>query len=168
MTSYRSEIGGLVAGLGVLGTLFRSGAMNIRSIRFICDNESAVTAATRPKSKIIFHNTRCDWDIITKIQDLIVRWCKEISLSFHWVKGHADRINRPLTRDEILNIESDMQADVIRAQARGPLAARPDCPHWDIEAASLFIQGRKVTSGMKNQLTSQMHDNNMRSLLIQK
>jgi hypothetical protein len=38
MTSYRSELGGLVAGLAVLGTLFRSGAMNIRSIRFICDN----------------------------------------------------------------------------------------------------------------------------------
>jgi hypothetical protein len=30
MTSYRSELGGLVAGLAVLGTLFRSGAMNIR------------------------------------------------------------------------------------------------------------------------------------------
>jgi hypothetical protein len=30
MTSYRSELGGLVAGLTVLGTLFRSGAMNIR------------------------------------------------------------------------------------------------------------------------------------------
>jgi hypothetical protein len=29
MTSYRSELGGLVAGLAVLGTLFRSGAMNI-------------------------------------------------------------------------------------------------------------------------------------------
>jgi hypothetical protein len=28
MTSYRSELGGLVAGLAVLGTLFRSGTMN--------------------------------------------------------------------------------------------------------------------------------------------
>jgi hypothetical protein len=60
MTSYRSEVGGLVAGLTVLGTLFRSGAMNIRSIRFICDKESAVNAARRPKSESIFHNTRCD------------------------------------------------------------------------------------------------------------
>jgi hypothetical protein len=61
-----------------------------------------------------------------------------------------------------------MQADFIRAQARGPIAARPNCPHWDIEAASLFIQGSKVTSDMKNQLISQMHDNNMRSFLMQK
>jgi hypothetical protein len=29
MTSYQSELGGLVAGLAVLGTLFLSGAMNI-------------------------------------------------------------------------------------------------------------------------------------------
>jgi hypothetical protein len=60
ITSYRSELGGLVDGLAVLGTLFRSGAMHIRSIRFICDNESAVTASRRPKSESIFHNTICD------------------------------------------------------------------------------------------------------------
>jgi hypothetical protein len=38
MTSYQSELGGRVAGLAVLGTLFRSGTLNIRSIRFICNN----------------------------------------------------------------------------------------------------------------------------------
>jgi hypothetical protein len=32
MTSYLSELGGLVAGLTVLGTLFRAGTMSIRSI----------------------------------------------------------------------------------------------------------------------------------------
>jgi hypothetical protein len=127
-----------------------------------------VTAARIPKSESIFHNTICDWDLIATIQDLIVRWCKGIALSFHWVKGHADRIDRPLTRDERLTIEVEIQADVIRAQARGPIAARPKCPHWDIEAASLFIQGSKVRSDMKNQLTSHMHDDNMRSFLMQK
>jgi hypothetical protein len=161
MTSYQSELGGLVAGLAVL-------AMNIPLIRFICYNESAVTAARRPKSESIFHNTRCDLDLIAMIQDLIVRWCKGIALSFHWVKGHADRIDRPLTRDERLNIESDIQANVIRAQAREAIVARPNFPQWDIEAASLFIQGSKVTSDMKNQLTSQMYDDNMRSFLMQK
>jgi hypothetical protein len=44
---------------------------------------------------------------------LRVRVFKGIALSFHWVKGHADRIDGPLTRDERLNIEADMQADVI-------------------------------------------------------
>jgi hypothetical protein len=96
------------------------------------------------------------------IQDLIVRWCKGIALSFHWVKGHTDRIDPPLTRDERLNIEADMQADVIRAQGRGPITTRTNCPQWDIEAASVFIQGSKVTSDMNNQLTSHMHDDNMR------
>jgi hypothetical protein len=65
-------------------------------------------------------------------------------------------------------MEADIQADVIRAQARGPIAALPNCPHWDIEAASLFIQGSKVTSDVKIQLTSQMHANNMRSFLMKK
>jgi hypothetical protein len=142
--------------------------MNIRSIRFICDNESAGTAARRPKSESIFHSKRGEWDLIATIQDLIVRWCKGIALSLHWVKGHADRINLPLTIDERLNIEAYIQADVIRAQARGKIVASPNCPHWDIEAASLFIQGSKVINDMKNQLTSQMHDDNLRSFLMQK
>jgi hypothetical protein len=142
--------------------------MTIRPIRFMCDNESAVTATRRPKSESILNNTRCDWDLIATIQDLIVRWCKGIALSFHWVKGHTDRIDQQVTRDERLNIEADIQADVIQAQARGTIAARPNFPHWDIEAALLFIQGSKVTSDMKNQLTSQIHDDNMRSFLMQK
>jgi hypothetical protein len=142
--------------------------MNIRSVRFICDNESSVTAARRPKYESIFNNTRCDWDIIATIQDLIVRWCKGIALIFHWFKGHADRIDSPLTRDERLNIEADIQADVIRAQACGTITARPNCPRWDIEEASLFIQRIKVTSDMKNQLTSQMHEDSLRSFLMQK
>jgi hypothetical protein len=32
MTSYRSELGGLVAGLAVMGTLFRAGTINIQSV----------------------------------------------------------------------------------------------------------------------------------------
>jgi hypothetical protein len=133
MTSYRSELGGLVAGIAALGTQFRSGTLSIRSIRFICDNKSTVTAARRPKSESIFHNTKCDWDLIVTIQDLIARWCKGIAFSFHWIKGHADRIDHPLKRYGRLNIEADKQAYAIRAQTCGMIAARPNCPHWDIE-----------------------------------
>jgi hypothetical protein len=90
------------------------------------------------------------------IQDLIARWCNVIAFSFHWVKGNADHIDHQLKRDERINIEADIQADAIRAKACGTIVARPNCPHWDIEEVSLFIRGSKVTSGMKNQLTSQM------------
>jgi hypothetical protein len=42
MQSYRSDLGGVAAGLTVLGTLSRSGLINIASKTFLCDNESAV------------------------------------------------------------------------------------------------------------------------------
>jgi hypothetical protein len=42
MTSYRSELGGICAGLAVIGVLARSGRINIRSVRLVCDNEAAV------------------------------------------------------------------------------------------------------------------------------
>jgi hypothetical protein len=100
MTSYGSELGGLV--LAVLDTLYHAGIIHIQYVRFICDNESAVTAAKRPKSDSIFHSTKGEWDLIKTIQDLTVRWCDGITFSFHWAKGHTDLINRPLTRADFL------------------------------------------------------------------
>jgi hypothetical protein len=75
-----------------------------------------------------------------------MRWCNGVAFSFHWVKGHADIIYQPLTRDERLNIQAYLQADIVSAQARGAIAARPNCTHWDIEEALLSIRGSKITS----------------------
>jgi hypothetical protein len=63
-----------------------------------------VTAARKPKSESIIHNTKYDWDFIVTIQDLIVRWCNGIAFCFHWDKEHSNLINLPLPRDERLNI----------------------------------------------------------------
>jgi hypothetical protein len=41
MQLYRSELGGVVAGLAVLRTLSRSGLISIASTTFLCDNASA-------------------------------------------------------------------------------------------------------------------------------
>jgi hypothetical protein len=42
MTSYRSVLGGICARLAVIGVLARSGQINIRTVRRVCDNEAAV------------------------------------------------------------------------------------------------------------------------------
>jgi hypothetical protein len=97
-----------------------------------------------------------------------VRWCIGIAFSFHWVKGTTNLIERPLTRDERISTEADLQADVIRVQARGPIVAIPNCAHWDIEEASLSIRGSKVTSDINTQLTSQMNDDDIRTFLMTK
>jgi hypothetical protein len=55
MQSYRSELGGVIAGLTVLVTLSRSGLINIASDTFLCDNELAVLSTNRPLIDIIFH-----------------------------------------------------------------------------------------------------------------
>jgi hypothetical protein len=77
-------------------------------------------------------------------------------------------MDQPLTWDERLNIEVDLQADVIRAHTRGPIVARPTCARWDIEEASLSIHGNKVTSNMKAQLISQIHDGNLCIFIMEK
>jgi hypothetical protein len=62
----------------------------------------------------IYHNTESDWDLLKTFHILQDDWCKEISAKVRWVKGHANREDRALTRDERLNIEADLLADKIR------------------------------------------------------
>jgi hypothetical protein len=84
------------------------------------------------------------------------------------VTGHADLQERELTREERLNIVAYLLADETRANARGPYGARPNCPRWPVEKATLFIEGTKMTSGMKQQLSSQLSDGKLKDYIIDK
>jgi hypothetical protein len=57
MSSYRLDLGGIVAGLAAFGTLFRSGRINIRSVHFLCYNESTVLSKKDP-SRTVYSSTR--------------------------------------------------------------------------------------------------------------
>jgi hypothetical protein len=104
MTSYRSELGRLCAVMAVIGTMARSGEINIRSVRFVCDNEAAVKWCNQKQTKIVFHNTEGDWDLVSTYHYLKRQWCNNIDVSVRWVKGHADWEGRPLTKYERLNV----------------------------------------------------------------
>jgi hypothetical protein len=69
MTSYRSDLGGIVTRLAVPAALFRAGTIHIQSVLFLYSNDTAVTGSIRPKSDSIFHNTKYDLDLIMTIQD---------------------------------------------------------------------------------------------------
>ena len=70
MTSYRSELGGITAGLGVLGTIVRSGRISIRNVEFICDNSAAILASSRGVTTSVFHHTESYYDLIATIKYL--------------------------------------------------------------------------------------------------
>jgi hypothetical protein len=71
-----------------------------------------------------------DYDLITTIKYLEKEWCRDIYVHYLCVKVQSDCMNRPLTRNERLNIEvDDILADQIRLEARGPRRARPQCNH---------------------------------------
>jgi ribonuclease HI len=91
MTSYRSELGGICAGMAVIGTMTRSGTINIRSVRLVCDNEPAAKQFNQKHIKSVFHNTEGDWDLVSTYRELKRQWCNNIGVSVRWVKGHADR-----------------------------------------------------------------------------
>jgi hypothetical protein len=74
MQSYRSELGGLEAGLAVLGTLIRSGLINITAIKFLCDNESAVLSTIITLTDSIFHRIEGNHDLVSIIKDLQENW----------------------------------------------------------------------------------------------
>jgi hypothetical protein len=96
MQSYRSELGGVASRLAVLGTLSRSGLINIASKTFLCNNEYAVLLTNRPLTDSIFHRIEGDNDLVSQIKDLQVNWCRGLDIIYEWVKGHADDLNREL------------------------------------------------------------------------
>jgi hypothetical protein len=93
MASYWSELGGIAAVLGVIGTLSRSGMKRIRGVTLICDNSAAVLASKRDLTPSVFHHTESDFDLIATIKNLEKEWCRDIIISYSWVRGHADRLD---------------------------------------------------------------------------
>jgi hypothetical protein len=132
MASYRSELGGTASGLRVIWTLARSGMIRIRGVTLICDNSAAILASKRDLTPSVFHRTESDFELIATIKYLEKEWCRDIRIKYSWVKGHAYRLDRPLTRNERLNIEADAIADQIIMEARGSRGARPQCIHWEL------------------------------------
>jgi hypothetical protein len=117
ITSYRSELGGIIAGLTVLGILLRSGLTNARRIAFICDNSAAILASKRELTQSI---TEGDHDLIVAMKYLQHKWCNNTEVTYAWVKVHADRGDQDPNHEELLNIEADALCDLIREEATGP------------------------------------------------
>jgi hypothetical protein len=132
VTSCRSELGGIISGLAVLGTILRSGLINARRIKFICDNSAAILASKRELTQSIFHRTEGDHDLIATMKYLQHNWCNNTEVAYSWFKGHTDRGYQYPNHEERLNIEADALCNLIRAEVRGPRGARPSCPHWDL------------------------------------
>jgi hypothetical protein len=139
----------VAAGLAGLGTLSRSGLINIASTTFLCENASAILSANRPLTDSIFHRIEGDNDLVSTIKDLQENWCRGMDITCEWVKGHADDLNCELTQAERLNVIADEQCDVVRQHASRPRRARSSAVLWDSETCALFIRGSKITSRMK-------------------
>jgi hypothetical protein len=164
MQSYRSELGGLA----VLRTLSRSGLINIASATFLCDNESAVLSTNRPPTVSIFHRIEGYHDLVSTIKDLQENWCRGLGITYDWVKGHADYLNRELKRAERLNVIADEQCDIVQQHASGTRSASSSAGIWDSETCALFIGGSKITSRMIERLTQQLVDVELRNYLEKK
>jgi hypothetical protein len=58
------------------------------------------------------------------IKDLQENWCRGLVITYEWIKGHVDDLNRELNRAERLNVIADEQCDLVHQQANGPRSAR--------------------------------------------
>jgi hypothetical protein len=60
MTSYISELGGIIAGMEAIGMLHWSGLVCLRHIKLVCDNSASIIAAKRTVTQSIFHRLESD------------------------------------------------------------------------------------------------------------
>jgi hypothetical protein len=121
----------------------------------VCDNEAAVKRCNQKLTSSIYHNTECVGDLLKTYHTLREEWCRDIPTKVQWVKGHAYREGRDLTRDGRLNILADLLADTTQVNSWVSYGARPN-----------FLS--KVTSGMKQQLASQLSDGKLQEYIIDK
>jgi hypothetical protein len=112
--SYRSDLGGIMAGLAAIGMLHRSGLICLRHIKFVCDKSASIIAAKRTVIQSIFHRLESDYNMISTMKFPQGNWCKDYEITYEWVKGHADRVNEEPNKEERLNIEVDALCAVIR------------------------------------------------------
>jgi hypothetical protein len=148
--------------------LERLGCLNIRSVKCVSDNQSAVRACKRKPTESIFHRTESDYDLLATIMNLQEEWCNGINIQYAWVRGHADSLDRETTREERANITADELCDIIRETATGRDGARPNCGLYPVERCALFINGTKITSNWKERLTQQLLDGDLRDYLMEK
>jgi hypothetical protein len=141
MTSYRSELAVLAVGLAVIGTLAQSGLINIRLVRCVCDNKSAIISSNRQRTDIIFHKRETDVDAISTIQELQEIWYNNLDINYSLVKGHADKLDREPDKYEGLNILADEIWDDVRVAATGIMRARGSCGMWLSETCAFFFRG---------------------------
>jgi hypothetical protein len=73
-----------------------------------------------------------------------------------------------MNQAERLNVIVDEQCDIVRQQSSGPRSARSSATLWDSETCALLIWGSKITSHMKERLTQQLLDVDLRAYLEKK
>jgi hypothetical protein len=61
--------------------------INIRSVRFVCDNEVEVKRCYQKQTKSVFHITEGDWDLVSTYRDLKRKWCNNIDVSVRCSKA---------------------------------------------------------------------------------
>jgi hypothetical protein len=134
----------------------------------VCDNEAAVKACTRKRTKSIFHRTEGDHYLISTIHNLQDSWCQDLEVIYEWAKGHADDSDREPTKCERLNIGAGEICDVVRATSQGPYGVMPSCWLWTNERCAIFIRGVKTTSNWKERLEQQVLDGDLQEYLMEK
>jgi hypothetical protein len=106
------------------------------------------------------------YDVISTIHQLQDMWCNNLEINYSWVKGHADKLDRELNTYERLNILDDEICDDIRVAATGITGQEGPAPCDCLKHA--FIRGARITSHMKEILTSRLLDGDMQIYLMDK
>eukprot|EP00957_Ditylum_brightwellii_P057995 4397922-Ditylum_brightwellii.AAC.1 len=150
MTSYRTELTGILSAMYLLQALIRyKNAALHKSLLLCCDNISAVKATNTAIWPDIKHHISSDFDIIKEIHDT-----KQELASFlaHWAKAHQDNRRKldDLTLEARLNVIAD--SDVNSFCLNHPLGLEPFSTPTIFSSLKAFLKiySCTVTGKMKH------------------
>jgi hypothetical protein len=97
MSSYRTELGGILAALYVITRICEYYNITQGKMTLYCDNKGAITNSFKTNTPTVSHFLSPSYDLLYSIKQLIA--ATPITIVGDWVKGHYSGKNRQIQHD---------------------------------------------------------------------
>eukprot|EP00957_Ditylum_brightwellii_P051238 3884876-Ditylum_brightwellii.AAC.1 len=151
MSSYRTELAGILAALYCLNALCDYTKKQVLAqLPLYCDNAAAVLTAKSSTSPDLKAHVCADYDISAEVR---TERTNITNLSVSWVKAHQDK-KKPfveLTLDVKLNCTADKDAEFFQLNASADLQPTLVPPELPLTKTYLVINGTVITNNLRQQ-----------------
>lgn len=163
MSSYRLELGGILAALYIISRVCEYYNIDLGETTLFCDNKGAITKSFRPSPGITPFLTT-DYDLLFLIHKTVQ--ALPITIIGQWVKGHYTGSKRELQHD-LYEVADDLATTQLNTSPPAFTPHRLPLAHPGYKIRALH-DNSTLMSQWYTILAKQKHDNNLKAYIMKK